>query len=87
MKTVATTRMSSKGQVVIPENVRRDLGLRPGEQFVVVGRGDVVILKTLTAPDIRQFDDLIRKARYEARRAGLTEAQVRQVIHRARRGT
>ena len=85
MKTVATTRMSSKGQVVIPENVRRDLGLRPGEQFVVVGRGDVVILKTLTAPDTREFDDLIRKARHDARKAGLTKAHVRQVIRRARR--
>jgi AbrB family looped-hinge helix DNA binding protein len=79
--------MSSKGQVVIPENVRRDLGLRRGTQFVVVGRRDVIILKTLTAPDARQCVDLIRKARHHARKAGLTKAYVRQVIRRARRGT
>ena len=60
MKTVATTRMSSKGQVVIPESVREDLGLRPGAQFVVVAKGEVVILKTLAAPDTRQFDVLVR---------------------------
>jgi AbrB family looped-hinge helix DNA binding protein len=77
--------MSSKGQVVIPENVRRDLGLRPGEQFVVVGRGDVVVLKTLTAPDTKRFDDLVRKAREGARRAGLTKRHVRQAIRRVRR--
>ena len=85
MKTVATTRMSSKGQVVIPESVREDLGLRPGEQFVVVGRGDVVILKTLAAPDTRQFDDLVRRARRDARKAGLTRSHVRQAIRRVRR--
>ena len=85
MKTVATTRMSSKGQVVIPESVREDLGLQPGEQFVVVGRGDVVILKTLTAPDTRQFDDLVRKARQDARKAGMTRNHVRQAIRRVRR--
>ena len=42
MKNLATTKMSSKGQVVIPESIREDLGLKAGEQFVVVGRGDVV---------------------------------------------
>jgi AbrB family looped-hinge helix DNA binding protein len=77
--------MSSKGQVVIPESVREDLGLRPGEQFVVVGRGDVVILKTLAAPDTRQFDDLVRRARRDARKAGLTRSHVRQAIRRVRR--
>ena len=85
MKTVATTRMSSKGQVVIPESVRKDLGLRPGEQFVVVGQGDVVILKTLAAPDTKQFDGLVRKARQDARRAGLTKSHVHQAMRRVRR--
>jgi len=52
MQTLATTRMSSKGQVVIPEDVRGRLGLEEGVQFVVVGEGDVVILKTITPPSM-----------------------------------
>lgn len=87
MKTVATTRMSSKGQVVIPESIREDLDLQPGEQFVVVGRGDVVILKTLSAPDTKQFDTLVRKARQDARKAGLTKNHVRQATRRVRRNS
>ena len=43
METLATTRMSSKGQVVIPEAVRTRLGLEAGAQFVVVGEDDLVI--------------------------------------------
>ena len=85
MNTLATTRMSSRGQVVIPEKVRRALGLRAGEQFVVVGRGDVVILKTLAAPDMKRFDDLVGKARRGVRKAGLSKAHVRQAIRRVRR--
>ncbi|MBN1341744.1 MAG: AbrB/MazE/SpoVT family DNA-binding domain-containing protein [Phycisphaerae bacterium] len=85
MKSVATTRMSSKGQVVIPESIREDLGLQPGDQFVVVGQGDVVILKTLAAPDTREYDNLVRKARQDARKAGLTKAHVRNAVRRARR--
>jgi len=50
MKANATTKMSSKGQVVIPEEVRDALGLKAGSKFVVVGEGDVVILKVITPP-------------------------------------
>jgi AbrB family looped-hinge helix DNA binding protein len=39
MGTLATTRMSSKGQIVIPEEVRKRLYLKTGAQFVVVGEG------------------------------------------------
>ena len=37
MKAVTTTRLSSKGQVVIPEAIRRRLRLDPGAEFVVLG--------------------------------------------------
>ena len=37
MATLATTRMSSKGQIVIPEEIRDRLGLQSGTQFVVLG--------------------------------------------------
>jgi bifunctional DNA-binding transcriptional regulator/antitoxin component of YhaV-PrlF toxin-antitoxin module len=36
MSSIATTRMSSKGPVVILEKIRKQLGLEPGSQFVVV---------------------------------------------------
>ena len=45
MTNLATTKMSSKGQVVIPEDIRKRLKLKAGSQFVVVGEDDVVILK------------------------------------------
>ena len=46
MSTIATTKLSSKGQVVIPELIRKKLGLEPGTEFVVLGDKDVVVLKT-----------------------------------------
>ena len=50
MANVSTTKMSSKGQIVIPEIIRKQLNLKPGSQFVVVGDKDVVILKKHIAP-------------------------------------
>ena len=41
METVATTRMSSKGQVVIPESIRKRLDLKAGAQFLVIGDADM----------------------------------------------
>jgi len=77
--------MSSKGQVVIPEDVRTRLGLEPGTQFVVVGEGDVIILKTLQSPSMSEFDDLIGKARRQAKASGMKRADIAAAVSRARR--
>ena len=84
MQTFATTRMSSRGQVVIPEDVRGRLGLEAGVQFVVVGEGDVVILKTITPPSMDGFDNLIRRARQQARTSGMKRSDIAKVILKAR---
>ncbi len=84
MQTLATTRMSSKGQVVIPEEVRSRLGLETGAQFVVVGDGDVVILKSIKQPSMKEFDSLIKKARRQARTSGMKRSDVSAAVKVAR---
>jgi AbrB family looped-hinge helix DNA binding protein len=80
----ATTKLSSKGQVVIPEEIRTRLGLRPGAQFIVVGDRDVVILKVIHAPDMAEFDELVGRARSAAKRAGLKKRDVRDAVRKSR---
>jgi len=80
----ATTRMSSKGQVVIPEAIRNALGLAAGSEFVVVAENDVVILKLIQAPAMSEFDDIVSEARRQARRAGMKRADVNAAIEAAR---
>jgi AbrB family looped-hinge helix DNA binding protein len=84
METLATTRMSSKGQVVIPESIRKQLNLQEGAQFVVVGNADVVILKVVLPPDMGEFDVLIQQARKQAKKAGLTPKAIELAIAKAR---
>lgn len=86
MGSIATTRLSSRGQVVIPEEIRERLGLKEGAQFVVVGERDVVILKSIAPPSMEDFDQLVRSARGAARRVGLKPADVRRVVSQARAG-
>jgi len=87
MASVATTRLSSKGQVVIPEEIRRRLGLEAGAQFVVVGEGDVVVLKAVQPPSMGQFDELVGSARKAARRAGMKRRDVTDAVRKARRSS
>ena len=85
MRSMATTRMSSKGQVVIPEDIRRRLELDAGTQFIVLGEDDVVILKLVRPPSMADFDRLIKKAKKQARAAGLTRSGVSAVVSRVRK--
>ena len=80
MATIATTKMSSKGQVVIPEDVRKRLNLKAGTQFVVVGDNDVVILKAITPPSMDEFDGLVAEARRKAKSAGLEKSDIAEAI-------
>jgi len=84
MTTVETTRMSSKGQIVIPEEIRKRLRLRTGDKFLVVGDKDVVILKYILAPSIDEFDDLIAKARKQAERVGMKRSDITDAVVKGR---
>ena len=83
-KNVYTTKMSSKGQIVIPESIRDSLGLKAGTQFVVVGKGDTVILKSIDEPPMEEFAGLIAQARKSAKKVGLTKSQLKKAIKEAR---
>lgn len=84
MRESATTTLSSKGQVVIPEEIRSRLGLEAGTQFVVVGDRDVVILKVLEPPAMRDFEALVGRARRAAKQAGLKRTDLAQAVSKAR---
>ena len=84
MANLATTKMTSRGQVVIPEDIRKRLNLKVGAQFVVVGEKDVVIFKSITQPSMKEFDTLIADARRQAREARLKRSDVSAAIAKAR---
>jgi AbrB family looped-hinge helix DNA binding protein len=85
MAAYSTTKLSSKGQVVIPEEVRNDLGLQEGDQFVVIGQGDAVILKVITPPKLDEFRGLLRQARAEAKKMGIKRTDLKAAIAEVRR--
>jgi AbrB family looped-hinge helix DNA binding protein len=87
MEDSTKSRLDSKGRVVIPEKIRSRLGLRPGAQFtVIIGDGEEVILRSTSPASMKDFDELTRQARRQARQSGLRKSEVTEAIHRLRGG-
>ena len=84
MPRVGTTKMSSKGQVVIPEDIRNQLKLKAGAQFVVVGDKDTVVLKIISPPPVDEFEYLLKYARRQARKVGLKRSDIKKAVAKVR---
>jgi AbrB family looped-hinge helix DNA binding protein len=46
---MGTTSISSKGQLVIPQNVRKQLRIKEGDNFVVQAHNGAIVLRKLPA--------------------------------------
>jgi len=66
------TRLSQKGQVVIPSEVRRKMGLKEGTRFLVIGLEDVIVLRRLQLSEEKlRLKKLLAEARFSAKTHGL----------------
>ena len=59
-------RLSSKGQFVIPEKVRKLLGLRAGTKLALFTDGENILLRPIPAPDLSAFRKLASEAKKTA---------------------
>ena len=87
--TVETVRMSSKGQIVIPQNIREELHADEGSMFAVIGSKDSVILKKIETPSkedlIRSLERIAKEGRKRAERLGINERDISGFVQRIRK--
>ena len=80
------TRLSERGQVVIPTELRRSMKLKEGKRFIVIGLGDTIILRKLELSKERlRLRRLIAESRRKARKLGFTEKEVKKLIQETRK--
>lgn len=84
MKGFAVTSLSSKGQVVIPNSIRKELGITEGTQFIVFSDGMNLLLKPIESPKIDTFKHLINESRKFAKKAGLKKSDVQKTKKKVR---
>jgi AbrB family looped-hinge helix DNA binding protein len=83
MENIEVTSVSSRGQVVIPQNLRDKLKIQEGEKFIVIGENNTIILRKLEMPSFKGFDTLLAKTREFAKKNELKETDVEQAVKKA----
>jgi AbrB family looped-hinge helix DNA binding protein len=63
--TVATITLSSKGQVVIPKEIRDELHWEAGTQLTLISTGSGVTIKAMPRKPGRRLEDLIGMLRHD----------------------
>jgi AbrB family looped-hinge helix DNA binding protein len=78
--------VSDKGQVVIPQSIRKKLGIVPRTKLLVYGYEDAVIMKKLNVPDVaKELEALYKRVDKRIAEYGeLTNEEINQVIQDCR---
>jgi AbrB family looped-hinge helix DNA binding protein len=81
------TILSEKGQVVIPSNIRSNMGLKPKTKFLVYECDDLVILKKFEDPDLpKELEAMYKRVDQRIAQYGeLTQAGVEKEIQEYRK--
>jgi len=77
----STTKVSSKGQVVIPANVRKAARLKKGERILAIAVDDTIVLKKIVD---KSFEETMKPVWARVRQMGLTEEDINALIEEAR---
>lgn len=77
----STTKVSSKGQVVIPANVRKAANLKKGEKILAIAINDTVVLKKIVD---KSFQETLKPVWHRVRAMGLAEEDIAALIEEAR---
>ena len=67
MYAVETAKMSSRGQLVVPEAFRKRYGWRAGSTLLMLGASGGVLLQTLPVPDEHEVEKTIAAASVKTR--------------------
>ena len=78
-------KIGERGQVVIPQSLRDDMSIHKGDKFMILQRGDMLVLKKLRAPSIEDFEKMLKKTHAHAKKQGLTEKDLQDATTRVRR--
>jgi len=83
---IEMTRLSERGQIVIPTEVRRSMHLKEGERFIVMGLGDTIVLRKLEfSKEKLRLKKLMAEARARAKKSGFTEKEIQELIQATRK--
>lgn len=83
---IEVVNLSSKGQLVIPKNMREEMRLNPKDKFVLVNNRDTIILKRLQEEEMKtRMRYLMREFAKQFKQAGITKEDLAMEIKAVRK--
>ncbi|MEK6902283.1 MAG: AbrB/MazE/SpoVT family DNA-binding domain-containing protein [archaeon] len=81
---VDTTTVGERGQIVIPQSVRVHQKIQKGDTFMVLEKGDLLVLKRVKEPTAEELNKLLKSTRQHAVSNNLTEKDLKEAVRKAR---
>ncbi len=81
--TVSVSKVSTKGQIVLPVDIRRELDIHPRDKLLLVAEDDTLIVKKIESTGFRE---LMKPLWEKTRKLGMTQGDVDDIIEEARSG-
>jgi AbrB family looped-hinge helix DNA binding protein len=86
MSEVDIVTVSSRGQVSIPADIRRDLELDEGSKLLVISKGDNILFKKIDAEIVdKSFREILEPMWEDAEQADLDEEDAEALVREQRR--
>ena len=85
MSEIEMVTVSSRGQVSIPAEVRRELGLEKGSKLLVVAEGENILLKKIDGSMLdKSLEEILQPMWDQAEDAGLSQEDAEELVHESR---
>jgi len=75
-------KISSRGQIAIPSEMRHNLGLEEGSKILFLQEKDAIVIKKVIP---ESFAEITKPLKDAAKKSGLKESDVVDIIHRMRK--
>ena len=72
--------VSSKGQVVLPMEIRKKMSIGAGTKLAAYALGNMIMLKPIDIPTEEDFRDSLDKAAVWAKEAGYQEDEISDIV-------
>lgn len=77
----AIAKLSSKGQIVIPDDIRRRMKLEQGDYFYVTGYGKTIILTKVERTPFEEITSIFQRL---AQEKGVTREEIEHLVEEER---
>jgi len=81
---VNITKISSKGQVVIPSEIREKMNLEVGNLLIISDSDDSICMKKIELPKIKSWKEATKPFREAAKKSNFTNDDLKKLIEESR---